>query len=151
MSLINSNHVFIDKEIETKIAALEFLAATAQSLQVTTDSKKVFASFQAREAEGSTGMMDGFAIPHAKSPAIKEVSILIVKTKKGIEWDSLDGQPIKIIIALLIPETEAGTTHLKLLSKIARLLMKSEFKEQLERQQTAEELADYVNQKLTEE
>lgn len=151
MSLINSSHIFIDKEIETKTAALEFLADAAQNVQVTTEPKKVLAAFQAREAEGSTGMMDGFAIPHAKSSAIKEASILLIKNKNGIEWDSLDGQPIKMIIALLIPESQAGTTHIKLLSKIARLLMKSEFKEQLERPQTAQELADYVNQKLMEE
>lgn len=151
MSLINSHHVFVDKEIESKTKALEFLAKAAEDLQITTEPANVLASFQGRETEGSTGMMDGFAIPHAKSPAISEASILIVKTKNEIEWDSLDGQPVKTIIALLIPETEAGTTHLKLLSKIARLLMRSEFKEQLERIQTAQELAEYVNQKLTEE
>ncbi|WP_275574544.1 PTS sugar transporter subunit IIA [Enterococcus crotali] len=95
--------------------------------------------------------MDGFAIPHAKSSAIKEASILIVKMKNPIEWDSLDGKPTEVIIALLIPEQEAGTTHLKLLSKVARLLMKDDFKTQLKELESAAEIAEYVNQQLIEE
>ncbi len=71
--------------------------------------------------------------------------------KNPIEWDSLDGKPTEVIIALLIPEQEAGTTHLKLLSKVARLLMKDDFKTQLKELESAAEIAEYVNQQLIEE
>ncbi|MBO0441559.1 fructose PTS transporter subunit IIA [Candidatus Enterococcus ikei] len=151
MVLLNEKHVFVETPTETKESVLQFLAQTAQMLQITTDDSAVLASFNERESQGSTGMMDGFAIPHAKSAAIKEASILIVKTKNPIEWDSLDGKPTEMIIALLIPEEEAGTTHLKLLSKVARLLMKDEFKTQLKELKTAAEIAEYVNQQLIEE
>ncbi|MEI5991631.1 hypothetical protein A5881_003168 [Enterococcus termitis] len=151
MDLLNAQHVFIETSIGTKETALQFLAQTAQNLQITTNSADILASFNDREMQGSTGMMDGFAIPHAKSSAIKEASILIVKTKNPIEWDSLDGKPTEVIIALLIPEQEAGTTHLKLLSKVARLLMKDDFKTQLKELESAAEIAEYVNQQLIEE
>ncbi|EOL46400.1 fructose PTS transporter subunit IIA [Enterococcus caccae] len=151
MVLVSAQHVFIEVALDTKTSALQFLAESARKLQLTTDSSAVLTSFNDREKEGSTGMMDGFAIPHAKNPTIKEASVLIVKAKKPIEWDSLDGQLTEVIIALLIPEHEAGTIHLKLLSKVARLLMKTEFKQQLKHLESSAEIATYVNQQLIEE
>lgn len=150
MVLVNATNVFINIELDTKASALQFLAESAQKLWLTTDSSAVLTSFDDREKEGSTGMMDGFAIPHAKNAAITEASVLIVKTKNPIEWDSLDGKPTEVIIALLIPDQEAGTTHLKLLSKVARLLMNSEFKQQVKQLESETEIAEYVNQRLME-
>lgn len=150
MVLVNTTNVFINIGLDTKASALKFLAESAQKLRLTTDSSAVLTSFDDREKEGSTGMMDGFAIPHAKNTAITEASILIVKTKNPIEWDSLDGKPTEVIIALLIPEQEAGTTHLQLLSKVARLLMNSEFKQQIKQLDSETEIAEYVNQRLME-
>ncbi|EOI02693.1 PTS system, fructose subfamily, IIA component [Enterococcus moraviensis ATCC BAA-383] len=150
MVLVNATNVFINIELDTKASALQFLAESAQKLRLTTDSSAVLTSFDDREKEGSTGMMDGFAIPHAKNATITEASVLIVKTKNPIEWDSLDGKPTEVIIALLIPEQEAGTTHLKLLSKVARLLMNSEFKQQIKQLDSETEIAEYVNQRLME-
>ncbi|WP_086444812.1 PTS sugar transporter subunit IIA [Candidatus Enterococcus lemimoniae] len=150
MVLVNATNIFINIALDTKASALQFLAESAQKLQLTTDSSAVLTSFHNREKEGSTGMMDGFAIPHAKNPTITEASVLIVKTKNPIDWDSLDGIPTEVIIALLIPEQEAGTTHLKLLSKVARLLMKSEFKQKIKQLDSETEIAEYINQQLME-
>ena len=61
--------------------------------------------------------MSGFAIPHAKSQTINEPSMIIATLNKGIEWNSLDRQSVDFIFALFIPDSEAGTTHLKLLSR----------------------------------
>lgn len=95
-------------------------------------------------------MMDGFAIPHAKDQSIKEPSILIVTLDQGIEWNSMDGQRINFVIALFIPDSEAGTTHLKLLSAVARLLMRNEVTEQLKVAQTKTEIATLLNEKIGE-
>ncbi|NCB80457.1 MAG: PTS fructose transporter subunit IIA [Bacilli bacterium] len=94
----------------------------------------------AREVEGTTGMMDGFAIPHAKSSAITKPGVSVLKLKQGIEWEAMDGKPIFFVIALFIPETEAGSTHLQFLSKIARLLMKEEFKTALANADSTDEI-----------
>lgn len=81
-------------------------------------------AFLAREAEGTTGMMEGFAIPHAKSDAITEAAVIVVKDDSGVTgWDTMDGAPVNVAIALLIPGAQAGTTHLKILSKVAEALM----------------------------
>ena len=60
-------------------------------------------AFLAREAEGTTGMMEGFAIPHAKSDAITEAAVIVVKDESGVTgWDTMDGAPVNVAIALLI-------------------------------------------------
>lgn len=91
----------------------------------------VVEGLEKREAESTTGMMDGFAIPHAQCQSIKKPAIVILSLAQGVEWQSLDGQPITFVVSLLIPEGEAGTTHLQLLSKVARMLMKEEMKQKL--------------------
>ena len=88
------------------------------------DADAVMNAFLAREAEGTTGMMEGFAIPHAKSDAITEAAVIVVKDDSGVTgWDTMDGAPVNVAIALLIPGAQAGTTHLKILSKVAEALM----------------------------
>lgn len=61
-----------------------------------------------REAESTTGFIDGFAIPHAKLKDITEATVIIIQNKAGIEWNALDQTPVTFIIALLIPDAEAG-------------------------------------------
>ncbi|MGT2753711.1 fructose PTS transporter subunit IIA [Streptococcus ovis] len=93
-----------------------------------TDERAVYEALKLRESEGTTGMMDGFAIPHAKCTAIQRPSVVVLKLDQGVEWQSMDGELIRYVVALFIPEEEAGTTHLKLLSQLARLLIREEFK-----------------------
>ncbi|MDR0921908.1 MAG: fructose PTS transporter subunit IIA [Lactobacillales bacterium] len=151
MTLINQNYVFVDEPLTSKEEALKFLSEKAHELGISSAVEPVYSSFLLRETEGTTGMMDGFSIPHAKNSEIKEASILIVKTTASVEWDSLDGKPINVIIALLIPDSETGTTHLKLLSTIARQLMKAEFKEKLQTLTSADEITNYINRILENE
>jgi putative PTS system fructose-specific IIA component len=93
-------------------------------------------------------MMEGFAIPHAKDKSIVKPSIAILKLKTGVEWHSMDGQLINNVIALFIPEKEAGTTHLKVLSQIARLLVNKTFKEKIKETDTILELKELLTEKL---
>lgn len=69
-----------------------------------------------REEESTTGMMDGFAIPHAKDASIKDADIVIVRLNGKVDWKSLDGEGTDFVIALFIPDSEAGTTHLNFIS-----------------------------------
>ena len=110
--------------------------------------RAVIEGLDAREKESTTGMMDGFAIPHAKSTAINQAGIFIFSLAQGIEWASLDGQAIDFVVALLIPENEAGSTHLTLLSKVARLLMKEEVKAKLKDSNTAQEIYEIITERI---
>ncbi|WP_321388289.1 fructose PTS transporter subunit IIA [uncultured Enterococcus sp.] len=148
MEMITENHIFLNQSYADKKDVFRFLADQAVVLGIAASAQPVYEALELRESEGTTGMMDGFAIPHAKSTAITEPSVMIVSFTSGVEWDSLDGQPIRYAIALFIPDGEAGTTHLQLLSKIARMLMKQDFKEQFAAAQTPKDLKDLLTNYL---
>lgn len=143
MTLMKEEYIFLNQNLTTKDDVLEFLSQKAMDLQISTDKYSLKDSYEKRESEGSTGMMDGFAIPHAKDKSVLHPSIIVVKLNEGIDWGSLDDQPTDVIISLLIPEDEAGTTHLQLLSKVARSLMKEEFQEKLKVTDNSSELSEY--------
>ena len=125
---VQASHVFLDNPAKTVDEALAFLSAQAVALGIAEDERAVLDAFKAREAEGTTGMMEGFAIPHAKSEAIKQASVMVVKFAGDVEWESMDGKPIRVAIALCVPGGEAGTTHLQLLSKVAVMPMDEKFR-----------------------
>lgn len=142
------SHVLLDCKAATVDDALKLISDQAVSFGMASDADAVLDAFKAREAEGTTGMMGGFAIPHAKSDAIKEAGIIVVKFSEGVEWVSMDKEPITCAIALLTPLSEAGTTHLQLLSKVAVLLMDEHFRSSVQGAAAAEEIAKLVNEGL---
>jgi len=150
MEIIQEENIFLKQSLASQKEVFDFLAEQAKKLAISTDEKRVYQKLVERENEGTTGMMDGFAIPHAKDQTIKEPSIIIVTLDQGIEWNSLDGQLINFVIALFIPDSEAGTTHLKLLSAVARLLMRNEVTEQLKAAQSKTAIATLLNEKIGE-
>ena len=150
MSLIKTDHIFLKENLTTQDEVMHFLAAKATALGLSNDENKVYEKLLEREAEGTTGMMDGFAIPHAKDTSIKDSDILIVSLNNAVDWQSLDGSPTDFIIALFIPDSEAGTTHLKLLSSVARLLMHQDVTKGLKAATNPEEIAALLNSKLAE-
>ena len=125
---VKAGNVFVGQSLATREDMLRFISDKAAELGVTDDADAVYQAFVAREEMGETGMTDGFAVPHAKSTAIKEPAVIVVKNDHAIEWPSFDDKPIDIAISLLVPDGEAGITHIRLLSKTAVLLMKDEFK-----------------------
>ena len=92
--------------------------------------EKLLRILKEREKLGSTGIGDGFAIPHGKSTAIGQMIISFGRSRAGIPFDSLDGKPAHYFFVLIAPENSAGD-HLKALAKISRFLKNSLFKENL--------------------
>ena len=119
--------VYFDNSAKNTAEAIEFLSAQAVELGITDDKDAILAAFNEREAQGPTGMTGGFALPHAKSTAVKEVSVVVVKFADDVEWKSMDGSNVKAAIAIFVPDDEATTTHLRVLAKIAALLMQPDF------------------------
>ncbi|MFL2119930.1 PTS sugar transporter subunit IIA [Marinilactibacillus psychrotolerans] len=72
-----------------------------------------------REEEGQTGLGNSIAIPHGKSSAVLKTSIAIGKSLNDLEWESLDDQPVKLVILFAVKESDKTTTHLKMLSQVA--------------------------------
>lgn len=147
--LVSASHVFADNPASSIDEVQHFLAEQAVAVGAAADVEAVCEAFKAREAMGTTGMMDGFAIPHAKSVDIHEACVLVVKLKQGIEWHSMDDKPVTCVISLLMPDAEKGTTHLELLSKIAVLLMDDSVRAKLKSTNDPSELATILNASLS--
>ena len=149
-AIVPASHVFLANPATSVDEVLQFLADEAVELGVTDDVEATFAAFKAREAEGTTGMMGGFAIPHCKSDIVKEATLMVVKFAGDVEWDSMDNAPIKCAICLLIPAAQAGDVHLQLLSHVAVLVMDEHFRANVLASDDAEQIAAYVNEGLAE-
>ena len=143
---VKVENVFVAEDFASRDEALSFVSNQAVKAGLADDADAVMNAFLAREAEGTTGMMEGFAIPHAKSDAINEAAVIVVKDESGVTgWDTMDGAPVNVAIALLIPGAQAGTTHLKILSKVAEALMDEDFRATVKGSTDAAEIAKTIN------
>ena len=146
---VKVENVFVAENFASRDEALSFVSNQAVKAGVADDADAVMNAFLAREAEGSTGMMEGFAIPHAKSDVITDAAVIVVKDDSGVTgWDTMDGAPVNVAIALLIPGAQAGTTHLKILSKVAEALMDEDFRATVKGSTDAAEIAKTINARL---
>lgn len=146
---VKVENVFVAEDFASRDEALSFVSNQAVKAGIAGDADAVMNAFLAREAEGTTGMMEGFAIPHAKSDAITEAAVIVVKDESGVTgWDTMDGAPVNVAIALLIPGAQAGTTHLKILSKVAEALMDEDFRATVKGSTDAAEIAKTINARL---
>ncbi len=98
----------------------------------------------AREEEGTTGIGDGIAIPHAKSEAVKEPGLAAMVIREGTDFDSLDGEPVYLLFLIAAPNTKENV-HLDVLSKLSALLMDSEFTMALREAQSIEEFIKVID------
>lgn len=149
VDFVKVENVFVAEDFASRDEALSFVSNQAVKAGIASDADAVMNAFLAREAEGTTGMMEGFAIPHAKSDAITEAAVIVVKDESGVTgWDTMDGAPVNVAIALLIPGAQAGTTHLKILSKVAEALMDEDFRATVKGSTDAAEIAKTINARL---
>ena len=137
--ILELRNIQVDVAVTSRNDALKYLADFAVKNQLANDSDAVYDSYLKREKEGSTGMTDGFAIPHAQSAAIAKSSMIVLKLKEPIDWQSLDGKKIDTVISFLIPETDSNA-HLQYLSNTAKLLTHEDFIASLKKANTPEEI-----------
>lgn len=94
------------------------------------DSEEVLRAVRDREAVLSTGIGHGVAIPHGKSSAVPELRMAAGSTEQPVDFDALDGEPVRLFFLLVGPETAAGP-HIKALSRISRLVRKDAVRDRL--------------------
>ncbi|GCF94496.1 PTS fructose transporter subunit IIC [Enterococcus florum] len=94
-----------------------------------------------REAQTSTGLGDGIAMPHAKNSAVKEATVLFAKSSKGVDYEALDGQPTYLFFMIAAPEG-ANDTHLQALAALSRLLVDPNFVAQLKQANTPDQVQE---------
>lgn len=98
-----------------------------------------------REQLGSTGIGEGIGIPHGKMKALKRLFLGFGLSKKGVDFDSVDGRPTHIFFLLITPENSTGL-HLKLLARISRILKNQLFKDKLLKAASREEIIDIIKE-----
>ncbi|MGO1264498.1 MAG: PTS sugar transporter subunit IIA [Brevibacterium aurantiacum] len=125
--------MFVPENVRTGVTAdsqkdaLSQIASLAVNRGYASGIDEVLQGLTAREAQMSTALMDGIAIPHAKHAAITEPALIVVRFSDPVAWPDEDHQ-VSVAVAMLIPEAQAGTTHLKLLAKVSRALMNEELR-----------------------
>lgn len=143
--LINEDLIIMNLPATTKPEAIRLLAEKAAAAGRVKDIEGYQQAVMHREAEYSTGMGFGVAIPHGKTNAVSE-PLLMFATVQPMDWQSLDGEPIDMIFLIGVPEDDASTLHLKILANLSRRLMKEPFRASLRTAKTPAE----VMQVLTE-
>ena len=139
--------IILNQKIETKKRLFTKIAEVAYDNNLTSSIKSLEQGLWDREKEGTTGMSDGFAIPHCKIKEIKEPSILVFKLENSInDYETIDGKDVKIVVALLIPEKSASKVQIKLLSALALKLGNKTFSQKLKQASTKREIIDLFTQ-----
>jgi len=122
----------------TKRQALALVAETA-ARRFGLDASEVLEALLAREQAGSTGVGSGVAVPHARLPGLDRMRGVFIRLEAPVDFDSVDGQPVDLLFALLAP-AEAGSEHLRALARVSRLLRQSQLREQLRQARTVDAL-----------
>ena len=130
----------------TKEAALEELAAALPRQAGGQDRAEMVRVLMAREKLGSTGIGDGIAIPHGKIAGLNELMISYGRSKKGLDFNSMDGKPVHLLFLLMAPENSSGQ-HLKVLARISRMLKDGLFRKKLMAAASTEELYRVIVEK----
>lgn len=128
--LLNKKVMLLDLQATTKEAAIDEMINSLVENGVVTDFDVFKAGIMAREAQTSTGLGDGIAMPHSKNAAVKEATVLFAKSNKGVDYESLDGQPTDLFFMIAAPEG-ANDTHLAALAELSKYLMQAGFADRL--------------------
>ncbi|MDV4151394.1 fructose PTS transporter subunit IIA [Clostridium sp. AL.422] len=126
--MITQNTVEFDIGLNSQIEVLKKITDILMKDSRSIDRTETLNSYIARENECTTGIGFGIAIPHCKSESIIKPTIVYLKLKKSVDWNSLDGEPVNVVIGLAIPKNDEGTLHLEILSSLASNLMDDDFK-----------------------
>jgi PTS system nitrogen regulatory IIA component len=119
-----------DMESTDKIDAIKELVALLKQAGAIADEDTVARVILEREELGTTGIGEGIAVPHGKSNSVGKLIAAFGRSKKGIDFESIDNQPVKLIFLLVAPSDSAGP-HLMALARISRLLKNRDFREEL--------------------
>ena len=137
--VLNKNVMLFDLQATDKEGVINEMIQSLVDNGVVTDFDTFKAGIMNREAQTSTGLGDGIAMPHSKNEAVKEATILFAKSNKGVDYASLDGQPTDLFFMIAAPEG-ANDTHLAALAELSKYLMKPGFADKLRQASTPDQV-----------
>ena len=137
--VLNKNVMLFDLQATDKEGVINEMVQSLVDNGVVTDFDTFKAGIMNREAQTSTGLGDGIAMPHSKNEAVKEATVLFAKSNKGVDYASLDGQPTDLFFMIAAPEG-ANDTHLAALAELSKYLMKPGFADKLRQASTPDQV-----------
>ncbi|CYV24762.1 PTS fructose transporter subunit IIABC [Streptococcus suis] len=137
--VLRKDVMLLDLQATSKEAVIDEMIASLVDKGYVTDFEVFKTGIMNREAQTTTGLGDGIAMPHAKNAAVKEATVLFAKSNKGVDYASLDGQPTDLFFMIAAPEG-ANDTHLAALAELSKYLMKPGFADKLRSVSSPEEV-----------
>ncbi|MGO0040767.1 PTS fructose transporter subunit IIABC [Streptococcus suis] len=137
--VLRKDVMLLDLQATSKEAVIDEMIASLVDKGYVTDFDVFKTGIMNREAQTTTGLGDGIAMPHAKNAAVKEATVLFAKSNKGVDYASLDGQPTDLFFMIAAPEG-ANDTHLAALAELSKYLMKAGFADRLRAATNPEEV-----------
>ncbi|HFI0454479.1 TPA: fructose-specific PTS transporter subunit EIIC [Streptococcus suis] len=128
--VLRKDVMLLDLQATSKEAVIDEMITSLVDKGYVTDFDVFKTGIMNREAQTTTGLGDGIAMPHAKNAAVKEATVLFAKSNKGVDYASLDGQPTDLFFMIAAPEG-ANDTHLAALAELSKYLMKAGFADRL--------------------
>ena len=143
IDLLDDKSIRLNAEVHSKKEVLDTLVDLMDASGKLNDIETYRKGVYAREEEGSTGIGEGIAIPHCKSAAVNQAGLAAMVAPKGVEFDSLDGEPANLFFLIAAPDT-ADNVHLDVLSHLSVLLMDPDFTGKLREAETVEEFKKVI-------
>ncbi|HFI2461984.1 TPA: fructose-specific PTS transporter subunit EIIC [Streptococcus suis] len=137
--VLRKDVMLLDLQATSKEAVIDEMITSLVDKGYVTDFDVFKTGIMNREAQTTTGLGDGIAMPHAKNTAVKEATVLFAKSNKGVDYASLDGQPTDLFFMIAAPEG-ANDTHLAALAELSKYLMKPGFADRLRAASNPEEV-----------
>ncbi|WP_017434216.1 PTS fructose transporter subunit IIABC [Saccharococcus caldoxylosilyticus] len=144
--LLTKETIILHLKAKTKEEVIDELVAKLKGAGVLADAQAFKEAIWAREAQSTTGVGDGIAIPHAKTAAVKRPAVAFGRSKAGIDYDALDGKPSRLFFMIAAPEG-ANNTHLEALARLSSMLMDASFRARLESASDEEEVLRLLAEK----
>ena len=142
--LLRKDVMILDLKATSKEAAIDEMITSLVEHGVVTDFDAFKQGIMNREAQTSTGLGDGIAMPHSKNAAVKEATVLFAKSAAGVDYEALDGQPTYLFFMIAAPDG-ANDTHLAALAELSKYLLKDGFADQLRQVTSADEVIATFN------
>jgi fructose-specific phosphotransferase system IIA component len=144
-SILNEDLVMVNLPGDTKEDVINAIINIAASSPKVKDVEKIRHAIFEREKIMSTGVGKGFAIPHGKTDAVSDIVAAFAITEKPIDYESLDHEPVRLLFLLIGKDSLVGA-HIKLLSRISRLMNKEELRQKLLEARTSAEILDILRE-----
>lgn len=142
-NFLKPSQIIADLKGNTKEEIITELITIFKDDNRVNDIEKMKEAVLDREKKMSTGVGKGFALPHGKTESITEILAAFGRVKQGIDYEALDNQPVFLVFLLVGKENLVGP-HIKLLSRISRMMNKDEFREKLMLAETADEIYSII-------